>query len=102
MSYIQGNAKNPAKSKTWVYGPDGKKWFWQLECDHEEDGICSERLFFWDSTKSKTGMIEFRGEQTLHFSRIRQRVLKLAKDPEYRKQFTCGLRFLRSGRVEPI
>ncbi len=84
-----------------LHGPDGKKWYWQLECGFSENGKLFERVFFWDETKSKTGMIEFKGDQAIHFSRLKQRVQKLVKNREYRERFTCPLRFLRSGRVEP-
>lgn len=51
------------------------------------------RLFFWDEAKAETGLVELRGSETLHISRIKQRLARIAKDAKYRRQFARHLKF---------
>ena len=52
-----------------------------------------QRFYFWDSEQQETGCLEFADDQTLHITKIKQRIQKIAGDPTYRKQFQCELQF---------
>ncbi len=90
------NSQHP---NNWVSDSTGKQWYWQVEFELE-GGNEVQRIFFWNAEKTKTGMLKLEGNETLHMSRVRQRILKLVKNPAYRARFLCPLHFLRSGKVE--
>jgi hypothetical protein len=94
MSYVSGRAGD-----NWVLGLNGARWFWQIEHDTDSDGVQIQRIFYWNEGKSKTGVMELRGNEVLHRHRAKQRILRIAKESSYRSRFSCPLRFLRSGRV---
>jgi hypothetical protein len=73
-------------------GPDSTRWYFQV-WHGSIDGECCQRLFFWDEAKSETGLMEFRGSESLHFSRIKPRFSKIAKNPAYRQRFIRRLEF---------
>ena len=57
------------------------------------DKVYLQRIFFWDSKKEITGMVEFKEDQTIHFKRIKDRLIKLVRNKEYRAKFACPLNF---------
>jgi hypothetical protein len=56
-------------------------------------GAAVQRVFFWDDARETTGVIEFATDRTLHYSKLRQQIQKLAKDPAYRKRYLKPLKF---------
>jgi hypothetical protein len=56
-------------------------------------GTAIQRLFFWDEAKETTGLLELPGDKALHYSRLRERIQKLAKDPDYRRRYLKPLKF---------
>jgi hypothetical protein len=83
------NGKNLDKPIT---GPDGTVWHFSAWSDSVQ-GTWVQRLFFWNEAKSETGLIEFRGPDTLHVRKIKQRLSRIAKDSGYRKKHLRPLRF---------
>ena len=75
-----------------IKGPDGTPWFFLVSHGHE-DGVHIQRIFFWDDGKVHTGMVEWRGGDTLHIRRIKDRMRRIANDAEYRSQFLRPLEF---------
>jgi hypothetical protein len=75
-----------------IEGPDGTTWFFLVGTDNEE-GVYVQRIFFWDEAKAITGIAEWRGDDTLHFRRIKDRMWRIAKDAEYRERFLQPLDF---------
>ena len=74
------------------YGPDGTPWYFQVWHDHV-DCIYIQRIYFWDESRRETGVMEVTGNNTLHVSRLKQRMIRLAKDPEFRRRFHQPLHF---------
>ena len=70
----------------------GQIWHFAFWHDFPAD-VYTQRIYFWNDKRSQTGIMEFVGDSTLHISRIKQRMNKLAKNKQYRKQFLCDLRF---------
>ena len=56
-------------------------------------GLHTQRIFFWDSEKEFTGILEFKDDQTIHLKRIKDRIKKLVKEKPYRDKFICPLKF---------
>ncbi len=52
-------------------------------------GISEQRIYFWDERKETTGVAVFKNNQTLHIRRIKDRMIKIAKDKSYRDGFLC-------------
>lgn len=75
-----------------LVGLDGTTWLFRVWHGTAE-GVYCQRLFFWDEAKSDTGFVELRGSETLHISRIKQRLAKIAKGAEYRARFARPLQF---------
>lgn len=75
-----------------IAGPDGTVWHFRVWHDHV-DGIYTQRIFFWDDQKTETGLLELRDDQAIHVKRIKDRLAKLAKDCDYRRQFLRPLQF---------
>jgi hypothetical protein len=70
----------------------GIAWDFLVGSDFTE-GIEAQRIFFWDGTREVTGLLEFRGDACLHFRQIKDRMKRLANDPEYRGLFLRPVRF---------
>lgn len=51
------------------------------------------RIFFWDDQKSISGVIEYRGDQAKHVSRLKQVIARLVKDHAFRSRYLIQLRF---------
>jgi hypothetical protein len=75
-----------------ITAPDGERWHFRI-WHGQEDGVYTQRLFFWNDERTETGLVELRAGETLHTSRIKSRLAKLATDPDYRRQFLRPLRF---------
>ncbi len=71
---------------------DGVLWHFRVWHDHIE-GVYTQRIFFWDNDYKLTGYLEFAGNQTLHVSKIKQRMNKIISNPDYRQKFLCELNF---------
>jgi hypothetical protein len=75
-----------------IVGPDGTTWHFLV--GHASDGgEYVQRVFFWDENRTTTGLAEWRGSQTLHVRRIKDRLRRIANDEEYRSRFLRQLRF---------
>jgi hypothetical protein len=94
MRYTLGESPN-----NWVPDQTGKRWYWQVEFEYQDDHEV-QRIFFWNAGKTKTGVLKLEDGAALDMSRVRQRIIKLVKNPAYRARFLCPLRFLCSGKVE--
>jgi hypothetical protein len=70
----------------------GKVWYFAHWTDFKEN-VYIQRLYFWDIEKETTGLIEVKGDQIIHYSKWKDRVLKLANDKEYRDKFIRPLKF---------
>ena len=67
---------------------------WSFKIWHDFDGNNHiQRIYFCDSRKEITGMVEFKDDQILHLRRLKDRIIKLAKEKQYREKFLCELRF---------
>ena len=73
-------------------GRNGELWHFRV-WHGEEDGVYLQRLYFWNELRSETGLIELRGDQCLHITKVKSRFRKLATDDEFRKQYLCPLKF---------
>jgi|GEM_PF-3981523 len=70
----------------------GERWHF-LVWHGDTEGMYRQRIFFWKEDFSETGIVEIPESQALHIRRLRQRIAKLANDPEYRKRFLQPLQF---------
>jgi hypothetical protein len=75
-----------------VVDAKGTSWRFLVGCDFN-NGIQTQRIFFWDEMKKVTGLLELRGNACLHVRRIRDRIRRLANDPDYRGRFLRPLEF---------
>jgi hypothetical protein len=75
-----------------IEGKKGTIWHFRYWSDLTGKAY-KQRIFFWDDNYTNTGMMEFMGDQTIHWSRIKDRVIKLANEKEYREKFICELKF---------
>jgi hypothetical protein len=75
-----------------IVGQDGIKWHFLVWHDSVE-GIRTQRIFFWDESRTQTGLVELRGNKTLHVKRIKDRLAKIAKDRMYRNKHLRPLEF---------
>ena len=73
-------------------GPDGTRWLFRVWHGTVE-GVYCQRLFFWNESKTETGLVELRGSETLHVSRVKQRLARIAGDAAYRERFARQLAF---------
>jgi hypothetical protein len=70
----------------------GTSWNFLVGSDFA-DGIQTQRIFFWNDKKEVSELLELRGDSCLHFRQIRDRIKRLANDPEYRARFLQTLKF---------
>lgn len=75
-----------------LHGPDGEVWHF-LVWHGAWEGAYVQRIYFWDETKRETGLVELRGDQTLHVSKLRDRERKVARDAGYRQRWLQPLAF---------
>lgn len=64
---------------------DGRLWSFRVWHDFV-DGVYTQRIFFWDDARTETGWVELSRDETLHVSRIKQRIRKIATDAGYRER----------------
>ena len=72
--------------------PKGNIWHFRVWHDSIND-VYIQRIFFWNDEKTETGIMELSADKVLHISKIKQRMVKILADPEYRKQFYKELYF---------
>jgi hypothetical protein len=83
--------KQPGLRET-IEDKNGTIWFFKYWSDiHGKDFV--QRVYFWDSEKKVTGLMELKDGKTIHWKKIKDRVIKLIKDKSYREQFLCQLKF---------
>jgi len=75
-----------------IFGSDQEPWHFQVWHGRHE-GVYTQRIFFWNEPKTETGLIELKADQTIHVSRIKARLKKIALDPTYRTPFLMSLEF---------
>jgi hypothetical protein len=57
------------------------------------DGIHTQRIFFWNTARDVTGLLELRGDTALHVRRVKDRIKRLANYARYRERFLRPLEF---------
>jgi len=73
---------------------DSEQNSWSFRIWHDFiDKIYVQRIYFWDSKKEITGLVEFKDHQTLHVKRLKDRMSKIAKEKSYRDKYLCDLKF---------
>ena len=70
----------------------GEVWHFRVWHDHVQ-GLYIQRVFFWNETKTQTGVIEMKSDQVRHISRLKQVIAKLVKNPEYRARYNHEIEF---------
>ena len=70
----------------------GKKWHFAVWHDHI-NGVYTQRIFFWNYDKSISGLLELVDSQTVHISKIKGKMKKLALNQEMREKYLCDLKF---------
>ncbi|MBB6612259.1 hypothetical protein H7F15_14510 [Pontibacter sp. Tf4] len=70
----------------------GERWNFKVWHGYHE-GQYLQRIFFWTDSKSQTGLIEFNTHQTLHRTKLKDRIIKLVNNEEYRNKFLKELEF---------
>ena len=75
-----------------VQGLHGSIWHFRVSHGRLGDTY-TEHVYFWDEPRQITGCAEFPADQSLHVSKLKQRIRKIAVDPTYRQQFLRELRF---------
>ena len=70
----------------------GQTWHFAIWHD-QVDGVYTQRIFFWNHDKSETGQVKLVDSQTLHISRIKQKIKKMALKWELREKYLCELEF---------
>jgi len=75
-----------------VVDGSGQKWHFRVWQDFPGSRY-TQRIYFWNEERTETGMFEVVEEQSLHISRLRQRIAKLAKDAAFRHRYLMPLKF---------
>jgi len=70
----------------------GKEWYFELWWGWQNQSH-EQVVFFWDEPKAITGLLKFTSDKALHYSKLKQRMSKVAKDPEYRNKHLTELKF---------
>jgi len=52
-----------------------------------------QRIFFWNDEKSIMGRIQFKSDQVLHVSKVKQRMIKIMTEENYRSKHLEELHF---------
>jgi hypothetical protein len=79
-----------------VFAKDGREWHFQVWHGHL-DGVYTQRIFFWDSDDSFSGLVEFTNDESRHISKLKDLFIKLANNESYRNRFQCELQFPLEG-----
>jgi len=83
--------KQPGLRET-IKDKNGKEWFFAYWQDFIS-GVMIQRIYFWDKEKNLTGLMELKGNNILHLSRWKARVLKIVNNKDYRDRFLRSLEF---------
>jgi hypothetical protein len=75
-----------------VVDAEGDAWHFLVGHDHV-DGVLTQRIFFWNTARDATGLLELRGDTALHVRRVKDRIKRLANDARYRERFLRPLEF---------
>lgn len=67
---------------------NGDKWSFRVLKDIK-GAKQIQQIYFWNNDKTVTGKVDFINDQVLHFRRLKDRLIKLAKEKEYRDKFLC-------------
>jgi hypothetical protein len=73
----------------------GKRWnfsFWH-ETWAKEKVVHAQRLFFWDDTRTRCGVVLFPPGHAIPYSRVKSLIEKLVSDPALRKKNRRELSF---------
>ena len=68
--------------------PDHEQWHFRVWHGPIDD-IYVQRLFFWNDSRTETGIIDLKGDQATHISRIKSRMKKIARDRHIEQVFIC-------------
>ena len=75
-----------------LHGPDNAAWHF-LVWHGTIGGEHAQRIIFWNEDRTETGVVKFSAAESLHVSKIRDRLRKIAKDPTYRAKWHKQLEF---------
>ena len=75
-----------------LHGQDGTTWHF-LVWHGPIDGQYAQRIFFWNQDQTETGVVRFSSAQSLHVSKLKDRLRKLASDATYRSKWHEHLEF---------
>ncbi len=71
---------------------NGNLWHFKIQHGFENEKQV-QRIFYWNSNYSETGVIELFNDQVIHKKRILDRMRKITKDETYREKFNRELQF---------
>jgi hypothetical protein len=83
--------KNNGMNKP-IIAKDGAVWNFLVGHDFI-NGNYSQHIFFWSDKKDITGIIEIVHPNTIHRNKIKDRMIKIANDKEYRDKFIKKIDF---------
>ena len=86
MWWKSQNLERPVRAR------DGRVWNFRVWHDVFE-GAHTWRIYFWDEAREVTGCAEFVAEQSLHITKVKQKMRKIVTDPAYRDKFRRDLKF---------
>lgn len=75
-----------------IEGLGGSLWHFRV-WHNVVDGTHIERVYFWDEPREITGCAEFAADQSLHVTKLKQRIRKIVTNAAYRERFLLKLRF---------
>ena len=78
--------------RDYIKDKNGITWFFKYWSDITGTAY-KQRIYFWDENHKTAGLMEFMGDQTINWKRVKDRVIKLANEKSYREQFRCPLKF---------
>lgn len=75
-----------------IIAKNGEIWEFLVWHGHT-DKIYNQKIYFWNKDKSTTGIIEFNEGNTIHISKLKDNMKKLANDKSFREKFLLVLKF---------
>jgi hypothetical protein len=75
-----------------IIGKDGKTWEFMVWHYHI-NGIYVQRIYFWDKDKNVTGIVELKDGNSVHVSKLKDKMKKLANDNTFRDKHLSQLKF---------
>lgn len=70
----------------------GRAWHFRV-WHGDAEGVWTQRIFFWNESRSETGVVELAGDKTLHISRLKQVIAKLVASPDFRSRYRRKIEF---------